>query len=480
MQARVANGAAMTAPALKPEKDNDGQLELAVLVRMLFDDDDAVYLADQLVPDDFITDTARAFFVLLASLASTGKATDPVSVGVRLRTDGTPALLELYDTIITYEIGADEDYMVGTIALVAAFKEWSYAERFKQIITGAALALTLGKPTAKIERRVEERMIALQSSARNDRVFDDRKKQTIEVVDYYADRGKYVGLTFGIEKIDREVLPIRSGNLFVIGGRQKAGKSTVVRNFYGHWSRTEKGVVFSLEMSSLEQWVNLACMASGVAVTAFYRGTMTPEQERAFGVAMGHLQKNENLIVNDRAHLTPERCLRAMSRYLAEGCTWFVLDHLHRFDYGESKDSDLRIPVGNFVRDLKNFAMTNKVKIIALSQLKQGSVHDQPDESSYRETSKIGEEIDGSFFCYKPLVACDPMPDGTLRPITKPDGGRLFAHEKKPKEAVMGVDEENIYLAPANFRIAPSTVLFKVPFNKATGKLINEHRYGVV
>jgi len=98
-------------------------------------------------------------------------------------------------------------------------------------------------------------------------------------------------------------------------------------------------------------------------------------------------------------------------------------------DYGESKDSDLRIPIGNFVRDCKNFAMVNKVKIVLLSQLKAGSVHDQPDESSYSETSKIGEEIDGSFFVYKPLVACDPMPDGTLRPIITPAGGRLFALE---------------------------------------------------
>jgi replicative DNA helicase len=418
-------------------------------------------------------------FVLLASLVSTGKPADPVSVGVRLKTDGTPALLALYDQLVVHDIQSVE-FEIGVEELAKAFHVWSYAERFKQIIEGAALALTLGKPTSKIEKRVEERMIALQSSARNDRVFDDRKKQTIEVVDYYADRGKYIGLTFGIEKIDREVLPIRSGNLFVIGGRQKAGKSTVVRNFYLHWSDIEKGVVFSLEMSSLEQWVNLACIMSGVPVTAFYRGTMTPEQERAFGVAMGHLQKNENLIINDRAHLTPERCLRAMARYVAEGCTWFVVDHMHRMDYGESKDSDLRIPMGNFVRDCKNFAMTNKIKLVLLSQLKQGSVHDQPDESAYRETSKIGEELDGSFFVYKPLVACDPQSDGTLRPIVGPDGGRLFAHQKKPKEAVMGVDEENVYLVPANFRIAPSTVLFKVPFNKATGKLINEHRYGVV
>jgi replicative DNA helicase len=268
---------------------------------------------------------------------------------------------------------------------------------------------------------------------------------------------------------------VRDGNFFVIAGRQKAGKSTIARNCYDHWATLQPGVVFSLEMSALEQWVNLASMHTGIPVTAYYRRTMTLEEQRAWGEALGRLQ-NGNLLVNDRSHLTPETCLRAMARYVAQGYRWFVLDHLHRFDYGELRPDELRVPMGNFARSLKSFAMTNLCKVIALSQLTKGSPHDEPDESSYRETSKIGEECDGSFFVYKPLVACDPLPDGTLRPITGLNGGRLFAHEK-PKTAVMGVDEENVYLKPANFRIAPPTELFRIPFRKDTGRMYNERRF---
>ena len=442
---------------------------------MLWDGEAALILADKLEPKDFVTAPSRALFSLLASLASTGKPVDPVTIGVKIRNEMSE-LEPLYDqvcaasmTAIEHEIGAEE--------LAEAFRAYSYAERFKQIIDGAKLALEMGKPVAKIEKRVEERMTALQSSAHNDRVYDDRRKQLIEVADYYADTAAAKsGLTWGIEKMDREILPIRDGNFFVIGGRQKAGKSTAARNFYDHWATLQPGVVFSLEMSSLEQWINLTSMHTGIPVKAYYRRTMTHEQQRQWGAELGRWQNNENLLINERSNLTPEGCLRAIVRYIAAGYRWFVLDHLHRFDYGELRGDELRVPMGNFARDLKSCAMTHKVKIIALSQLKAGSPHDEPDESSFRETSKIGEECDGSFFVYRPFVACDAMPDGTLRPITSITGGRLFAHEK-PKGAVLGVDDENIYLKPANFRIAPPTDLFRVPFHKDTGKMHSERRY---
>lgn len=449
-------------------------LTIAVLGRILWDPDAAPILSDKLIPADFVTAPSRALFSLLASLSASGQAVDPVTIGVKIRNEMSE-LVPLYDQVCASSL-ASVEHEIGAEELAEAFKSYSYAERFKQIIDGAKLALDMGKPVAKIERRVEERMAALQTSARDDRVYDDRKKQLIEVADYYADtQAAKSGLTWGIEKLDREVLPIRDGNFFVIGGRQKAGKSTLARNLYDHWSTLQPGVVFSLEMSALEQWINLTSMHTGIPVTAYYRRTMTVEQQREWGQALGRQQRNENLLINERSHLTPEACLRGIVRYVAQGYRWFVLDHLHRFDYGETRSDELRVPMGNFARDLKSCAMTHRVKIIALSQLKGGSPHDEPDESSFRETSKIGEEIDGSFFIYKPLVACDSMPDGTLRPIKTMTGGRLFAHEK-PKGAVMGPDEENVYVKPANFRIAPPSDLFRIPFSKSTGKLYSHAR----
>lgn len=448
-----------------------------MLGRILWDADAAVVLADKLVPSDFVTAPSRALFSLLASLAATGKSVDPVSIGVRLRNE-SPELVPLYDQVCASSITSVE-YEIGAEELAEAFRAYSYAERFKQIIDGAKLALEQGKSVARIEKRIEERMVALQASVGDDRVFDDRRAQTDEVVDYYADStAAQMGLRWGIEKIDREILPLRPGNLFIIAGRQKAGKSTVSRNFIDHFSTQAPGVLFSLEMSALEQWVNLACMHSGVPVTSYYRRTMSGEQQRAFGEALGNLRKS-GLTINDRAHLTPEAFFRAAARYIAAGAKWIALDHLHRFDYGETRPDELRVPMGNFARGLKNLAMTQQVAVVALSQLTKGSPHDEPDESSYRETSKIGEECDGSFFVYRPLVACDAQPDGTLRPITTMTGGRLFSHEK-PRTAVMGVDEDNCFLKPANFRIAPSTALFRIPFNKDTGKLYDERRYNIV
>lgn len=450
-------------------------LETSVLARALWDGEAAVSLADDLVPQDFVDPTAQALFTIIASLAASGKGADPVSLGVRLRTDGSPELVALYESLLTYDIQS-VSFEVGPAELAEALRADTYARRFKDLISGAQLAIDRGFPIKKIEKRIEERLTALQAATKDDRTFDSGKKQTAEVIDFYYDKAAADAvLRWGFHSLDKYLMPPRPGNLVIIAGAPGAGKSTVARNLYAGWARRQRGVLFSLEMSGLEQRTYLAAMDSGVPVTAYFTRTMTTEQETAFGRALKPWEDGL-LTINERAHWTPEQCLRAMARYLAQGCTFFCLDHLHRFDYGAVKDSDLRIPVGNFAQALKNFALTNKVVVLALAQIKKQSPSEEPDDSSIRETAKIAEEADAILFAYRPLVACTGEPDGSLRPIARPGGGRYFAHEK-PKGSIMGMDEENVFLKPGKFRVAPVTALFRVPFHRETARMYDEQRY---
>lgn len=461
----------------KVRQDPDGDLQVAVLARALWDGEAAVILADQLEPQDFISETAKSLFVVLANAAGQGKA-DPVSIGASLRLNSTPDVIALYEQLLAYDVQSVQ-FEIGAEELAEAFQSWSYGERFRQLIAGAQLAIEMGKPIPKIERRLEERLIALQTSTGDDRVFDDAKTQSNEVLEFYCDTAAKDGaLTFGFEALDRELLAPRPGNLFVLAGPTGAGKSTVAGNIVDHWSERQKGVLFSLEMSALEQRVNMACRASGVPVLSYYKRTMSGIDQVRFSTALGQLQWG-NLVINERAHLTPDRLLRAMARYLADGCRFFVIDHLHRLDYGAVKDSDLRIPVGNLAQALKNFAMTHKVVVLALAQVKKQSPHDEPDDSSIRETAKIAEEADGILFVYRPLVACTSEADGTLRPMSKMSGGRFFEHER-PRDAVMGADDESVYIKPGKFRVSPITALFRIPFDKTTGKMSDRPRTSIV
>ena len=449
------------------------------MARALWDGEAAVVLADELVPQDFVSPTEQALFVIIAGIAAEGKSADPVSLGVRLRTDGSPELVALYESLLTADIQGVA-FEVDAATLAESLRTDTYARRFKEMIAGAQSAIDRGFPIKKIEKRIEDRLLALQSSVANDRTFDDAKKQSNEVLEFYCDNSTNAAtFAFGFEVLDRELLPPRPGNLFVLAGPTGAGKSTAARNIYANWARSGmKGVVFSLEMSGLEQRVLLSCIDSNVPILSYYKRRMTGEQQVAFSTALGRWQSG-NLVINERAHLTPERLLRAMARYLADGCRFFILDHLHRIDYGAVKDSDLRIPVGNLAQSLKNFALTHKVVVLALAQIKKQSPHDEPDDSSIRETAKIAEEADGVMFVYRPLVACESAADGTLVPIKTPSGGRYFAHNK-PKGAVLGADDENIFIKPGKFRVSPISALFKIPFSKETGRMYNEHRYGVV
>jgi len=448
------------------------------LARALWDGEAAVVLADELVPQDFVAPTAQALFTIMAGIAAEGKSADPVSLGVRLRTDGSPELVALYESLLTADIQGIA-FEVEPEVLAESLRTDTYARRFKEMIAGAQTAIDRGFPIKKIEKRIEDRILALQSSVQNDRTFDDAKKQSNDVLEFYCDSSSQAAaLAFGFETLDRELLPPRPGNLFILAGPTGAGKSTVARNIYANWSHGQKGALFSLEMSGLEQRVLLACIDSNVPILSYYKRCMTGEQQVAFSIALGRWQAG-NLTINERAHLTPERLLRAMARYLADGCRFFIIDHLHRIDYGAVKDSDLRIPVGNLAQSLKNFALTHKVVVLALAQVKKQSPHDEPDDSSIRETAKIAEEADGVMFVFRPLVACESAADGTLVPLKTPGGGRYFAHNK-PKGAVLGADDENVFIKPGKFRVSPISALFKIPFRKETGRMYNEPRHSIV
>lgn len=440
---------------------------------MCWDESAGPELADLVSPHDFIDPAQRTLFCFIATMVTNGKAVDIVSLmsAARKRLGGENGIADLLDRIATANI-LTPTCNIGLPELAEAFSSWSYGERFREIIAGCQKALDQKKPIDKVEQRLEQRLTALQSSVSPDRVFDDSDGQTKEVIEYLSKPDDTGMMTWGFKKMDRVMVPPHSGNLILIGGPSGAGKSTVARNFYANWAAAGiRTAVFSLEMSAKECRINLASMDSGVDVGRVWARNLSDEEGRRFGQALGYW-KAAPLIINDRGHLTPDSTLRAMARYHARGAKVFVVDHLHRLDYGEKSGDDLRIPMGNFARDLKTFAMQHECLVVGLVQLKKMARHEEPDESSIRETAKLAEEADGILYVYRPQVACDPGPDGEAIPINDINGRRIFAGNAG-KGQFLGFDTENVYIKTGKWRIRPIDALFQIPFNAATGKMLD-------
>jgi replicative DNA helicase len=230
----------------------------------------------------------------------------------------------------------------------------------------------------------------------------------------------------------------------------------------------------SLEMSAREQWIGLACMDAGIDVGQALTRTLDPASRIRLWDAVRGSQAT-GLRINDRARVTPEYLLRTLRRYRAEGFEIFIVDHLHRIEYGARPDQqDLRLLMGGLARSLKSFAMDTHAVVVALAQLVKKPRSDEPNDSEIRETGQIAEEADKVFFVYRPDVAHERLPNGSLRPMDR-DGvpGRRFFAADAPSRSVLASDDSRVYIKLGKQRIRPRDALVSIAIDASTGRMFD-------
>ena len=369
--------------------------------------------------------------------------------------------------------GGADDAMAGPVeSLVQAFHEWSHAARFADVIHGAYKALvTKNEPVATIERTVHERLSLLVGDAIHDRRYDDIGQQANAVLDFLAS-DKPRGVPFGYTALDRAVVAPVAGNLVTIAGATGTGKSTAARNILRNYVHQGRRVAwFTMEMTAREQLIALACIDAQIDLGRATDGRLEIDEKNRLWTAVEWWRDCGLLRVNDRGQATPEYITGTMRRYRAEGFDTFVVDHLHRVDYGFATERDLRLRVGNLARALKGFAMDSESIVLLLAQLVKKSPHDEPNDADIRETATIAEESDKTFFVYRPEVACERRADGSLAPIPRDvTGRRYFAHDA-PKGSVLGIDDERLYLKLGKQRVQSRSGLVAIPFDRKCGRM---------
>jgi replicative DNA helicase len=171
--------------------------------------------------------------------------------------------------------------------------------------------------------------------------------------------------------------------------------------------------------------------------------------------------------------VTPEYLLRTLRRYRAEGFKIFIIDHLHRIEYG-ARPEDLRLLMGALARALKSFAMDTHAVVVVLAQLVKKPRSEEPDDSHIRETAQIAEECDKIFFPYRPDVAHERLRDGSLRPIDR-DGilGHRFFVADAPRQSVLASDDTRVYIKLGKQRIRPRNALVSIAIDASTGRMFD-------
>jgi replicative DNA helicase len=415
-----------------------------------------------LTPRDFADERHQHVMAALMAAEPAGRSVDVIAVFTAVRAKHGQ---ELVDYVQRDLLDAVPHY--GPLpSWIARVVEASIGRRTVAALETAARAVTDGEPREGVEHTLEQKLAAIRASAPDARVFDDKALMAAQALAYLDDEARG-GTPYGFAPLDAVVLPPQPSHLVLVGGASGAGKSAVARNMLRQMVQRYQRTVgwLTCEMSGEEQLVHLACIDARVPLEDYYRRRLRHEQRARFTAELTAWKETPLLRVNEMGSVTPAMALSIFRRWREQGVTHFVLDHLHRLDYGAVKSGDdLRVPVAAFAKALKNFAKDSEATVYALVQYSKIKPHEEPSDDKIREANNVLEEADVVFHIYRPHVACEPDAQGILCPLTKPTGGRYFEHDA-PKGSTLAPDREAVYVKLGKQRRRLRDGLVRIPFN---------------
>ena len=205
--------------------------------------------------------------------------------------------------------------------------------------------------------------------------------------------GRLVGLSTGFDALDARWGGMRGGQMIVVAGRPKRGKSTLAMNIAQHVAQTKPVCVFNMEMSANEQIDRSVSHIGSVGISDIRNGTADADQIGAVVTAWDQLSKS-NLFIDDTPSQTIESIrLHAKSFVRKHGKGLIVIDYLQLMTGPE--DSPYA-RVTNISRGIKLLAKETNCPVIAVVQMNRAieTGNRKPQLSDLRDSGAIEQDAD--------------------------------------------------------------------------------------
>lgn len=220
--------------------------------------------------------------------------------------------------------------------------------------------------------------------------------------------GAMDGLPTGIEALDAKLKGMKPGQLIVIAGRPKMGKTTLAMNIADNVAvRNGRSVlVFSQEMSHGELMDKSLASLGGIPLSALQDGTaLTTHSTQMLEVSK--MLDASGLHLYDRRGVTINRIRSVARRHKMNfGLELVVVDHIGLVDVEDSRAGATQ-RISEITRQLKLLAKELDVPVIALSQLNrelEKRPNKRPIPSDLRDSGSIEQDADMIIFVYRDEV----------------------------------------------------------------------------
>lgn len=376
-------------------------------------------------PEHFSSGSCRRVFEAICQLHSAGDAVDITTVGSWMNSKNT--LQSIGQDAITgmrwlIHIGDHIQSVDAESAKVSArsVRDRWVLRRVLDVAQRVTAECYLGRSRAggHIEdasayaAKVSSELADVSEGAARDTLISlrDATKLAFQKVKAAAENGGMVGITTGIEELDKVTGGLQPSDLIVIAGRPGMGKSALAFGIGLSVAKAGHGFVgFSLEMPDEQVALRAVCITGE---TSLWRARSAPAEltKEDWGGLVRGATENAKLAywIEPKSGITvPE--IRAGVRRVKRECEKrgvtlkvVVVDYIQ---LAQAPGIDSREQqIGYITRSLKELAKSESVTVIALSQLNR-AVEQRGDKrpmmSDLRESGSIEQDADSIVFVYR-------------------------------------------------------------------------------
>lgn len=390
------------------------EAEQAVIGGLLISQNAFDAIADLITENDFYRSEHRIAFAVIAKLAEAAKPHDVITTHDALaaagKIDQAGGIAYLFE-------------LANNVASAANIRAYANVIRERALLraliaTGTQIAdsgyATNGRSAAELLDDAQAAVIALGDTGNGER--DTHVSSVIQ--DYVAELDRrascngLVGLATGFDGIDQRTNGLSGGDLIIVGGRPKMGKTSFAMNIVEHVA-VEQGkpvLVFSMEMSRTQLVDRMVASIGGIPFSLLRNGTVfNAGFGSQIGIATARI-KHAPLYIDDRAALTIAQMRSAARRqHRKTPLALIVVDYLQ---LARAKAESRVMEITAVSQGLKALAKELDCPVIALSQLSR-KCDDQkrrPVASDLRDSGSIEQDADGIFLIYRDEVYHDNSP----------------------------------------------------------------------
>jgi len=227
-------------------------------------------------------------------------------------------------------------------------------------------------------RRRATALMKIYSGARQDQTkgFQGIDALVVEMLDRLQEAadipGEIIGISSGFVDLDRMTADFRPGDLVVLSGRPRVGKTALATNIAEHIANSVglPVAMFSLDMASSNLTLRIVASVGSIDLTHLRTGKLSDEEWPRLVEAIEKL-RNCDLHIDESMGLSASELSAKAHKLAAERgqLGLIVVDHLQLMFRSVGSRADRVKEAGEILHDLKALAGELRCPIIILSQL---------------------------------------------------------------------------------------------------------------